>query len=93
NVIHRVKAIVSADGSIQLTTKGDNNLVEDKDKVTSANFLGICTFNSSFWGGLFSFVSKYGIIIIVALIAVPFIVKQVIKIIKLARESDESENK
>lgn len=88
NVIHRVVEVNSSEGIYELTTKGDNNLKEDNDKVTADNFLGICTYYSSFLGGVFSIMSKYGIIIIVALIAVPFIVKQVIKIFKLAREGE-----
>ncbi|MGN0814143.1 MAG: signal peptidase I [Candidatus Coproplasma sp.] len=93
NVIHSVVDIESVDGSLQITTKGINNFSEDRDKVTAENFLGICTYYSSFWGGVLTFLSKFGIIIIIALVAIPFIVKQIIKIVKLARDGDdESEN-
>lgn len=91
NVIHRVQSIVADGGNYRITTKGINNVAEDVDKVTAENFLGICTYYSSFWGATFTFISKYGIFVLVALIAVPFIAKQIKKIVKIAREGDGGE--
>ncbi len=71
-----------------IVTKGTNNAAEDKDKVTGANLLGICTYNSSGWGKFFTFISKYGILLIIAIVAVPFIVQQVIKIVKLSKQKE-----
>ena len=71
-----------------IVTKGTHNVAEDKDKVTDANLLGVCTYNSAGWGKFFRFVSKFGILIIIAIIAVPFIVQQIIKIVKLSKRKE-----
>lgn len=81
-VVHRV---ISAENGV-FETKGVNNASPDKDKVTEDNFLGICIANSAGWGVFFRFITGYGILIIIALIAVPVIVSQVIKIFKLAKQ-------
>lgn len=88
SVVHEAIEITE-DG---IRTKGKNqntNPVADKDFVTENNLLGKCTFNSAGWGVFFRFVSKYGIFIIIAIVLVPFMVTQVIKIVKLARQKDE----
>jgi signal peptidase I len=88
SVVHRVVSI-DADG---IETQGVNkttNPVPDTDKVTEDNLLGKCIYNSSFLGGLFTFLSKFGVLILIAVIAIPFIVKQIIKIVKLAKNGDE----
>lgn len=84
SVVHEAREI-TADG---IVTKGVNNSVEDKDKVTADNLLGICTYNSAGWGKFFSFLGKYGILIIIAIIAVPFIIGQIVKIVKLSKQED-----
>lgn len=85
SVVH--EAIAISDSGI--TTKGVNNPAADKAPVTAENLLGKCTFNSAGWGAFFRFLSKYGIIIIIALIAIPFIVSQILKIIKLSKQREE----
>lgn len=85
SVVHEAIAI-SESG---ITTKGVNNPAVDKAPVTAENLLGICTFNSSGWGAFFRFLSKYGIIIIIAIIAIPFIVSQILKIVKLSKQREE----
>lgn len=87
SIVHEVKEITETG----IKTQGINNPIEDIDKVTAKNLLGICTFNSAGWGKFFRFVNKYGIIIVIALISVPFIVKQVIKIIKLSKNKNGEE--
>lgn len=90
SIVHAVKEITE-DGII---TQGRNKVTNpgpDKDKVTEQNLLGICTYNSAGWGKLFSFIGKYGILIVIALVAVPFIVKQMIKIVKLSKNNEEKE--
>ena len=72
-------------------TKGAHNAVEDKKPVTAKNLLGICTYNSSGWGQFFRFINKFGIVIVIALVAIPFIVKQVIKIVKLSKNKQGEE--
>ena len=81
NIVHKAMNITEAG----IVTKGVNNAVFDNDAVTSANFLGICTGHSAFLGAVFVFLSKYGILILIAIIAVPFIISQIVKIVKLAK--------
>lgn len=71
-----------------IVTQGTNNDNPDDGFVTAKNLIGICTYNSAGWGKVFGFISKYGILIIIALIAVPFAVGQIIKIVKLSRQKD-----
>lgn len=85
SVVHEAIAI-SESG---ITTKGVNNPSADKAPVTAENLLGKCTFNSAGWGAFFRFLSKYGIILIIAAIAIPFIVSQILKIIKLSKQREE----
>lgn len=82
NIVHEAIEITSSG----IRTKGTNNLVADSDLVTEDNLIGICTYNSAGWGKVFTFISKYGIIIIIALIAVPFIVSQIIKTVKQSKQ-------
>lgn len=89
SIVHQ--AISLTEYGIQ--TKGVNNDLPDRDLVTEDNFLGICTFNSAFLGALFTFVSKYGIFILIAAIALPFIIRQVVKIVKLAKNGDNDNAK
>lgn len=85
-VIEKTEEGIRTQGKNKITNPGP-----DKDYVTAKNLLGICTYNSAGWGKLFSFISKYGIFIIIALVAVPFIVKQIIKIVKLSKQKDGEE--
>lgn len=85
SVVHEAIAITENG----ITTKGVNNPSADRARVTADNLLGICTFNSAGWGAFFTFLSKYGIILIIALIAIPFIVSQIIKIVKLSKQREE----
>lgn len=82
SVVHEAIAI-SENG---ITTKGVNNPTADRAMVTADNLLGVCTFNSAGWGAFFRFISKYGIIIVIAVIAIPFIVSQIVKIVKLSKQ-------
>lgn len=83
SVVHKAMTILS-DG---IVTQGVNNSKADEDLVTADNFLGVCTFNSSILGALLSFLTKYGILLVIALIAIPIIVTQAIKIVKLSKQS------
>lgn len=93
NVVHRAVSL-GDDGKI--TTMGDNNAGADTDKVTSKNFLGICVSSVAHGGEFFTFLLNYGVIILIVLAALPFIVGQIIKIVKLAKYGDgegKDENK
>lgn len=78
-------------------TKGVNNLEADGGFRSAGDIYGLCVSNSAFWGKIFSFLTKYGILILIAIIAIPVIVTQTIKIVRLAKQkqtensSDESE--
>lgn len=84
-IVHKVKEITE-NGII---TKGVNNAVQDDGYREEGEVLGICTYNSSALGAIFTFLCKYGIIIILILIAVPIIVKLVLKIISYGKEAKE----
>ena len=83
SIVH--KAITITESGI--ITKGVNNSIPDSDLVTSANFLGICTKHSSFLGAVFVFLNKYGILVLVAVFAIPFIIAQLIKIVRLSKKT------
>lgn len=85
NIVHRVYEI-TADG---IRTWGDNNPSPDKDLVTAGNLIGICTSHSAAWGKIFSFLGKYGIIFVIALIALPIIISQIVKIVRLSKQKDD----
>lgn len=87
SIVHQAIEITE-DG---IRTKGTNNNIADQDFVTGDNLLGKCVAHSAFWGAVFSFLSKYAILLIVALIAVPFIISQIVKIVRLSRNGDNEE--
>lgn len=92
NVVHSVKEInVLPDGTISIVTRGINNSSDDIYPVTAENFVGKCVYHSEAWGNFFTFMINYGFIILIVVVALPFIVSQVIKIIKLAKNKDEEE--
>lgn len=85
SVVH--EAIAITENGIR--TKGVNNAIADKDLVTSGNLLGVCTSHSAGWGKVFSFFGKYGVIVIIALIAVPIIITQIIKIVVYSKQREK----
>ena len=91
SIVHKAMDLIKDENGnvISITTKGVNNPAADKAPVTEENLLGKCTFNSAWWGAFFRFLSKYGIIIIIAIIAVPFIVSQILKIVKLSKQRED----
>lgn len=92
NVVHRVHEINNVDGKISITTYGINNDRDDAMPVTAENFVGICVYHSAGLGGFFTFMRNYGVIILIAIIAVPFIISQIIKIVKLSREQAKGDS-
>ena len=82
---------VLPDGSVEITTRGINNLNDDEYPVTSENFVGICIYHSTAWGNFFTFMINYGFIILIVVVALPFIISQIIKIVKLSKSKDEGE--
>lgn len=86
-IVHRIIEITQ-DG---LVTKGDNNLNQDGGFRTADDIYGLCIANSAGWGRIFSFISKYGVLIIIFMIAVPIIVSQTIKLVKLSKQKKTEE--
>ena len=91
NVVHRVREVTTENGEISIITYGINNANDDLTPVSAENFVGICIYHSAGWGAFFSFMMRYGVIILIAVVALPFIVKQIIKIVKLSREKEEDD--
>ena len=85
NIIHKVIEITE-DG---IVTRGVHNSGPDGGLREKEEIRGVCTFHSAGWGKVFNFVGKYGIFILILLVAIPFIVRQVIKIVKLAKNGGE----
>lgn len=91
-VVHRAVEVTD-DGGIAVTTKGINNSSVDTGVVTAENFVGVCVNSSTLFGQLYSFVMRYGFIIFIAGVALPIIIKQVIRIIKIINEEEsDAEN-
>lgn len=86
SIVHKVVRIENG-----IETRGVNNANDDGGFRDADELFGICTYNSAGWGKLFTFLSKYGIFFIIALVAVPFIVKQIIKIVKLSKQKEDAE--
>lgn len=87
-VVHKVHE-VTEEG---LVTYGVNNHgVTDGGFRTEGDIYGLCVSNSATLGKIFTFLGKYGILIIIFIIAVPIIVTQIIKIVKLSKQKDEEE--
>lgn len=83
-----VHAVIEINGG-EITTQGKNTVTNpnpDSDKVTAQNLLGVCTYNSAGWGKVFGFIGRYGIFIILAVVALPFIIGQILKIVRLSKE-------
>ncbi|MGN1060702.1 MAG: signal peptidase I [Candidatus Coproplasma sp.] len=72
-----------------LVTKGVNNFKADDGFRAEADIYGLCVANSAVWGKIFSFLGKYGVLIIIFIIAVPVIVTQTIKIVKLSKQKNK----
>jgi signal peptidase len=106
NIVHRVVALVTKEGNIlyempedmqgievvAVKTKGVANNTADSDNVTADNLLGTCVYNSAFLGGLIIFFVNYGIFVLIFVVAVPIIIKQAIKIYKIAKQAKQEEN-
>lgn len=80
-IVHKVVEITE-DG---IVTRGVNNIKDDGGVRTADDIYGVCIANSAAWGTVFSFLGKYGVLIIIALIAIPVIISQIIRIIRLAK--------
>ncbi|MGN1104350.1 MAG: signal peptidase I [Candidatus Coproplasma sp.] len=83
-IVHKIIEITE-DG---LVTKGVNNYGPDGGFRTADEVYGLCISNSAGWGKIFSFLSKFGVLIIIFVIAVPVIISQTIKLVKLSRSKN-----
>ena len=74
-VILRAEKIFLVDSAVNMYT----NPMHDKGLVTEKNLLGKCVYNSALWGKVYNFFSRYGILIVAALIFMSVIVFNMIK--------------
>lgn len=84
-IVHKVVEITE-DG---IVTRGVHNIKDDGGFRSADDIYGVCIANSAAWGTVFSFLGKYGVLIIIALIAIPVIISQIIRIVKLAKAKDK----
>lgn len=87
-IVHKIVGVCD-DGFI---TKGVNNLEVDGGFRSGSDVYGLCVSNSAFWGKIFTFLTQYGILILVAIIAIPVIITQTIKIVKLVKQKKLEDN-
>ncbi len=90
-IVHRVIEVGTDGEGIYFRTQGVNNgNVPDNDRVHRSNYVGKAVGHSVFWGKIFGFLSDLRVLMMIAVlvIAVPFVVRQVIRIVRLAK-SDE----
>ncbi|MBQ9486035.1 MAG: signal peptidase I [Clostridia bacterium] len=93
-VVHEVIAIDTDENGLYLTTKGINNPTQDAEPVRESNFIGKSAMHSAFLGAVFGFFTRIesAMLIAVLIILIPFIVKQVKKIIAIAKNESTDGN-
>ncbi len=93
-VTHRVISIIKdSSGNYSYQTKGDYNLVEDSVPVTFDKIVGKVVLRIPQLGRVqFFLATSYGWLIVVLIPALYIIVKDIMKIIKLKKEDDDSLN-
>ena len=95
-VVHRVVEKGTDDVGLYFRTEGINNHgITDADKVHAANFVGAAAGHSMCWGKILGFFSHTETMLwlLLLLIVVPFAVKQVVKIVRAAKEAQTEETK
>ncbi|MCD7728455.1 MAG: signal peptidase I [Clostridia bacterium] len=88
SIVHKAIDCYEQDGEIYLVTQGVNNPLQDTDPVTADNLLGVCVASSYGLGLVVSFLANYGVPIVIAMVAIPVIVKLVIYIVKTAKNDE-----
>ena len=92
---HRIVDIAEADGSLQFTTKGDSNLIEDQYPVDESRVVGKVLFVSTRLGKLLRLISNplvFGLAVLVplVLILVGNLVSALKSAARLAKEEEEA---
>ena len=92
---HRIVDIAEADGSLQFTTKGDANLIEDQYPVDESRVVGKVIFVSTRLGKLLHLISNplvFGLAVLVplVLILVGNLVSALKSAARLAKEEEEA---
>ena len=90
HVVHRVIEKGTDEKGVFLRTQGVHNAVADSDSVREENFVGKAVAHSVFWGKIFGFLadSRTLMMIAVLVLVVPFVIKQIIKIVRLSKSKD-----
>lgn len=92
-ITHRVIDIIEAeDGTLQFQTKGDNNMNPDGAYVTKDNILGKVVLRIPQFGRIQYFLAqKGGWLLVIVVPALFFLIKDVVKLIKLVSVKDKAE--
>lgn len=90
HIVHRVIDKQTDAQGIYLRTKGTANSLADTDPVREDNFVGKAVAHSVFWGKIFAFLTNVrGVMMLAVLVlTVPFIVRQTVRIVRMAKSSD-----
>lgn len=90
HIVHRVVEKGTDEAGLYFRTKGTNNPVADTDVVRASGFLGKAVAHSVFWGKIFGFLAdtKSLMMIAVLVLIVPFIIRQIVKIIRIAKSPE-----
>lgn len=77
-IVHSV-AEISENGIVTKGVNMDTNPMPDTDLVTEENLFGKCVYNSALFGKVFNIFSRYGILIMVALIFLSVLIFKLIE--------------
>ena len=91
HVVHRVIEKGTDEKGDFLRTKGVHNAVADDDVVRDDNLVGKAVVHSVFWGKIFGFLADSRTIMMIAVLVlvVPFVIKQIIKIVRLSKSKND----
>ena len=94
-ITHRVISIAKdADGNYLYQTKGDSNLTEDDEIVTFDKIVGKVSFKIPQLGRIqFFLISSVGWLTIILIPALYVIIKDILKLLKIIRDPEDTDNK
>ena len=90
HIVHRVIEKGTDERGIYFRTQGTNNPIPDLDRVHGDNFVGKAVAHSAALGKVFSFLTNVESIMMIAVVifTVPFIVRQVVRIVRIAKSEE-----
>ena len=75
---HRITNIINEEGKVKYITKGDNNSIEDQEKIEFSNIKGKMTIKIPYLGNVIMFIQNQMIILIIVLILLLLLLYKVI---------------